>query len=418
VNILVLCYEYPPIGGGGGVGAKQYAEAWAQKGHKVTVLTSWARGLNTKEMLNNVHVLRVRTFGRGSRATATFVSMLSYIVFGYLYVLLNRQEFRNLHIVNTHFAIPTGPLGHLVSKTLRIPNVLTIIGGDIYDPSKASSPHRNVVMRRLNSFLINSADSIVAISHDTRSRAERYYRIKKEIKVINYGFVPVPLPKPEHVRLNRDDGQYYLIAVGRLVRRKGFEYLIHSLELLPATVHLIIIGDGPMEKYLQEVARTNRVSDRVIFAGYVSRDRIYEYLQNADCFVLPSLHEGLGIVVQEAMYAGLPIVCTNNGGQTDLVKEPRNGLLIQAGDVEMLATAITRLYEGRELRKEVGENNKEDIKKYYITVNCEEYVRVFEELTGEAASVRGERVPAGVKTASTRKGDSTSAVVVGTHLRD
>lgn len=406
MNILVLCYEYPPIGGGGGVAAKQYAEAWAQKGHKVTVLTSWARGLSNKEMLNNVRVLRVRTIGRGSRATATFVSMLSYIVFGYFYVLFNRREFRGLHIANTHFAIPSGPLGLLVSKMLKIPHVLTIIGGDIYDPTKASSFHRNAVMRRLNSFIINSADSIVAISSDTRSRAERYYRIKKEIQVINYGFIPVPLSQSERVRLDRNNGQYYLIAVGRLIKRKGFEYLIRALELLPANILLIIVGDGPMEEYLRETARKSKVSDRVILTGYVPRDHIYEYLQNADCFVLPSLHEGLGIVVQEAMYVGLPIVCTNNGGQTDLVKEPRNGLLVRTGDVEMLAKAIRRLYEDRELRKEVGDNNKEDITGYYMAVNCEEYLKVFHELTGEAAP------------ASTVEYDAAGAAVVGTRVRE
>lgn len=412
MNILVLCYEYPPIGGGGGVGAKQYAEAWAEKGHKVTVLTSWAKGLKTEEILNKVLVLRVKTYGRGSRATATFVSMLSYIVFGYLFVLLERRKFRDLHLANTHFAIPTGPLGFLVSKTLHIPNVLTIIGGDVYDPTKSSSPHRNRVIRAINSFIINSADAIVAISNDTKARAKQYYRIKKEIKVINYGFTPVHLSEPDRVRLGRNSGQYYLVAVGRLVKRKGLEYLIRALELLPENISLIIIGDGPMAEYLEEVARTNKVSERVRFVGYAPRDHIYQYLQNADCFVLPSVHEGLGIVVQEAMYVGLPIVCTDNGGQTDLVKEPRNGILVRVGDVEMLSEAIRILYENKELRQKVGANNKEDIKKYYMTVNCEEYLKVFEELIGAAAPIPEEREAAGVGTVSTDREDSTTAMVL------
>lgn len=402
VQILLLCYEYPPLGGGGGVGAQQYAEAWARKGHKVTVLTSRVKGLEFRERINNVDIIRVSTLGRSVRATASLLSMLSYLVFGFLYTLLHMRDFAGKQIVNTHFAIPTGPLGLLVSKMLRIPHVLTIIGGDIYDPTKRSSPHRHLVTKCINSFIINSADGVIAISNDTKGRAEKHYRINKEIRVINYGFIPPILAQPKHVHLSRDNKQFYLITIGRLIKRKGFEYLIHCIERLPKNVVLIIVGDGPMEADLRELARTRKVNDRVILTGYLPRAQVYEYLQNADCFVLPSLHEGLGIVVQEAMYVGLPIVCTDNGGQTDLIKEPRNGILVKPGNIEKLTGAIMRFYLDRELREKVAENNKQDIKKYYMAVNCEEYLSLFQELIGEAVPIRMERKLAGVNTEGKR----------------
>lgn len=382
MNILVLCHEYPPLGGGGGVGAKQYAEAWASKGHRVTVLTSWSKGLRFNERINDVDVIRIFTFGIKNRATATFISMFSYIVFGFFYVLLHRREFQSNHVVNTHFSIPTGPLGILISKVLGLPNVLTIIGGDIYDPTKKSSPHRNFLMRATNSFIINSASRVVAISSDTKSRAERYYSIRKDIEVINYGFIPINLVKENHLSLNRENGEYYLIAVGRLVKRKGFECLIHSMKLLPSEIILLIVGDGPMEDELKNLTAKDDLSDRVIFLGYRTRDEIYEYLQNSDCFVLSSVHEGLGIVVQEAMYAGLPIVSTNNGGQTDLIKDPRNGILVEPGDVVGMSAAIHKFYSNREIARETGANNKEDIRHYYMATNAELYVNLFKELVG------------------------------------
>lgn len=380
MNILVLCHEYPPLGGGGGVGAKQYAEAWASKGHRVTVLTSWTKGLESKERINGVDVIRVFTFGIKNRATLSFISMFSYIVFGFFYILLHMREFREKDVVNTHFSIPTGVLGLLVSKKLSLPHVLTIIGGDIYEPTKKSSPHRSFIMRAINSFIINSADRVVAISNDTKKRAEKYYKIRKDIEVINYGFIPISLRGENRLNLNREDGKYYIIAVGRLVKRKGFEYLIRSMKLLPSDIILLIIGDGPMELELKNLTTENNLDDRVIFVGYKTREEIYEYLQNADCFVLSSLHEGLGIVVQEAMYAGLPIVSTNDGGQTDLIKDPRNGILVEPGNVEMLAAAIYKFYSDRRLREVVGENNKEDIKNYYMSTNSEIYINLFKEL--------------------------------------
>ncbi|MGH7273332.1 MAG: glycosyltransferase family 4 protein [Nitrospiria bacterium] len=383
MNILVLCFEYPPIGGGGGIGAKQYAEAWACKDHSVTVLTSWAPGLAFRETVNGVDIIRVSVVRRSDRATATFLSMLSYIISGFIYVLFHLGEFRHTEVANTHFAIPTGPLGFLVSRVLRIPNVLTIIGGDIYDPSKKSSPHRSAVLRLINTLLMNRADSVVAISSETKRRAGEYYNVRKEIRVINYGFVPVELPQRKGLYLQDEDGIYYLIAVGRLIERKGFEYLIESLKLLPARIRLVIIGDGPLESQLKDVVRRNDLTERVILAGYRSRDEVYGYLRDADCFVLSSLHEGLGIVVQEAMFAGLPIVCTDNGGQVDLVKNGRNGILIKPRDVTMLADAILKFYDNRDFASIVGWNNREDIGAYYIERNCEEYIDVLREAIKE-----------------------------------
>ena len=380
INILVLCYEYPPIGGGGGVGAQQYAEAWAEAGHNVIVLTSWDKGLERRERARGVDVIRVSTFGKRNRATATNFSMLCYLIFGFAYLIFHIGDFRQVEIINTHFAIPTGPLGMAASKLLSVPNVLTIIGGDIYDPTKRSSPHRSSILRFVNRGIINSATSVVAISSDTKKRTEEHYNLKKGkkgIKVINYGFNPPESSHPNRSDLGLNDQNYYLIAVGRLVKRKGFEYLINSLQNLPTEIHLLIIGDGPLEHELKNVAIQAGVSERVSFLGYQTRQRIWEYLQVADCFVLSSLHEGLGIVVQEAMCAGLPIVATDNGGQVDLIRNGRNGLLVKPMDSLVLATAIEKIYSERDMAAEMGRNNRNDIKRCDMSVNREEYIRLF-----------------------------------------
>ncbi len=377
MNILVLCYEYPPIGGGGGVGAKQYAEAWAEAGHTVTVLTSWDRGLKRRERLRGVDLIRVPTFGKKNRATATNLSMLCYLAFGFAHLVSHFTDFRKAEVINTHFSIPTGPLGVAASKLLALPNILTIIGGDIYDPTKPGSPHRSAIFRFFNSVIINSATHVVAISSDTKKRALEHYKIKKDINVINYGFDP-----PERKKINRSDlglaeDKYYLIGVGRLVKRKGFEYLIESLRDLPTGIQLLIIGDGPLEQELKNTALRAGVSDRVILPGYQPRERIWEYLQACDCFVLSSLHEGLGIVVQEAMCAGLPIVASDNGGQVDLIHDGRNGVLVRPMDSKALSSAIEEIYTHPEKAAEMGRNNVDDIKRCYMSENREEYVKLF-----------------------------------------
>src|SRR5208337_5447176 len=100
------------------------------------------------------------------RDAATFCSMLSYLITGFVkgcsLILKNRYD-----VINTHFAIPSGPLGYILGKMFKIPNVLSLHGGDIYDPSKKLSPHNNFFFRRLVRFVLNSADRIVAQSNNT-----------------------------------------------------------------------------------------------------------------------------------------------------------------------------------------------------------------------------------------------------------
>ena len=238
MNILLLCHEYPPLGGGGAVGAKQYAEAWAEKGNHVTVLTSWRRGLKFKELQNGIRIVRVLTVPSKDRATFSFASMFSYIVSGFFHVVWNTRSYHKIHVINLHFCIPTGLLAFLASKLLCVPNVLTIIGGDIYDPTKKSSPHRHFITRVLNGFLMNSANRLVAISSDTKERAERHYKVRKPITVINYGFCPANLRTNDLQRESGEDGKYRLISVGRLIPRKGFEYLIQAMAGLPERTSL------------------------------------------------------------------------------------------------------------------------------------------------------------------------------------
>jgi L-malate glycosyltransferase len=386
MKILLLCHEYPPLGGGGGVGAQQYAESWASKGHEVTVLTSRAHGAKPEENLNGVHMIRVLTFGIKNRATVSFLGMFSYLIFAMGYILGHVRDFGSIDVINSHFSIPNGVLGLVVSKLFNVPHVLTIIGGDIYEPTKESSPHRFLATRLLNRFIMNSVDRLVAISSDTKEKAYYFYEVAKDIQVINYGFVPVILEQNGRRRSAHDDDRFLLVAVGRLVKRKGFAYLIQSLNYLPSDIHLVIIGDGPLEEELKSLTLHYSLQKRVTFEGYKPRQEIYRYLENADCFVLSSLHEGLGIVVQEAMYAGLPIVATNNGGQIDLIHVPQNGLLIPPGDAKALAAAISIFYSNRQFCEIVGKTNQEDIQSHYIATNAEEYISLFRQTVNSRRS--------------------------------
>jgi L-malate glycosyltransferase len=381
-KILVINYEYPPLGGGGGVATYDLAVEWA-KTCQVDVLTSSFKGLPKKEVVEGVTIYRVPILFRASRDTASFISMLSYLFFGFFKgISLARKNRYN--VINTHFAVPSGPLGHIISKFFGIPNILSLHGGDIYDPSKKSSPHKSFFFKRVVRFILNRADRIVAQSNNTRDNAQKYYHPKKAIQVVPLPFHPPVIGKFSREEAGYSRNDFLIISIGRVVKRKAYDLLIRALfQIRDNKVKLVIVGDGPEKQNLQNLTDYLGLRDRVSFTGFISSEEKYGYLSKADLFALTSLHEGFGIVFMEAMYCGLPIVCTNNGGQTDFIFSGKNGLLLNVGDIGACAENIDRLRNDKKLYRKCSKNNKNDVKNFYAGKVAAQYTTIFSDVITE-----------------------------------
>lgn len=364
-RILILNYEFPPLGGGGGVATKDLAKGFIENGYEVDCLTSGYGNLKKNENVDGINVFRVKTFGRKELATATFISMLTFLFFGFFkgISLCRKNKYR---FINTHFAIPTGPLGFILSKFFRLKNILSIHGGDIYDPSLKRSPHKHWCWRTVVKFIISRADFVVAQSSNTKENAEKYYNFRKEISVIPLPYSKINFSKKTRNELGLDIDKKYLISVGRLVKRKGYDYLLKAFsEIKNENIELLIIGYGPEKDNLKKMADNLNVSRRVHFLENIKTDEEkFQYLDTADVYVLSSLHEGFGVVLQEAMQVGLPIVATNNGGQVDFIQSEKNGLLVEAKNSEKLAEAIKKLLANEDLAKKMRNNNIEKIEEF------------------------------------------------------
>jgi glycosyltransferase involved in cell wall biosynthesis len=384
MRILVVNYEYPPIGGGGGVAARDFAEAWVASGHEVTVVTSRYKGLAARENVNGVSIVRVPVLMRGKVQTASHVSMISYVP-SCIFKCLLSKEFHDYNVVNTHFAVPSGPAGQAVASYLKIPNILTIQGGDIFDPSKSLSPHKTPFLSGVVAAMLNRADRVVAASSDTHSNALKYYKVSRNIDIIPLG-IKKPLMKGipgDYPAIN--DDELVLCTIGRLVKRKNLGELFEILTILKERikVKLIVIGDGLEKPNLLAMANKLGLQDNVIFSGAVNDETKYQLLERADMYVSTASHEGFGIVFLEAMECGLPVVCYNRGGQNDFLINGKTGYLIPLGDKLAFADKIEELALNSQVRHTMGEFCITHIKNYYIENCADRYIDLFDEVIKE-----------------------------------
>ncbi len=169
-------------------------------------------------------------------------------------------------------------------------------------------------------------------------------------------FVRVPSGGSAHAMNDRVE----LLFLGEVGQRKGAYDLLEAFAAARAqcsTLRLTVAGSGDLEKAAQMAAALG-ITDAVTFTGWLDGDAKTSLLQRSDIYVLPSHSEGLPISILEAMSWGLPVVSTDVGSIAELVRHDTDGLLVPAGEPDLLARAIARLASSRELRVRMGQSGR------------------------------------------------------------
>lgn len=390
MRILFCNYEYPPLGGGGGVVMAALARQLARR-HEVTVLTSRAGGLLSEDRDGGVRVLRVPVFFRRELAVANLPSMAAYLPTGFLRGLrFSRNDF---DVINSHFVVPTGPLGHALARWHDVPNVLSVHGGDLFDPSKSSSPHLHAPLRAAVRWMLRAADDVVGQSRDTVRHVTELYGVRRPVELIPLGIDrPPPLSAASRQDLGLPNDAFVVITIGRLVARKATVQLIDNFAASNlANAHLVIVGDGPDAPAVEKRATELGVRNRVHMLGQVSDAEKYAALSVADAFVTASQHEGFGLVFLEAMAFGLPVLCYDRGGQTDFLVTGETGHVVKLNDQEAFVRALIDLHRDHEARARQGRHNRQLVEQYFIDSCAARYEAIFERAIDGSRRFAGKR---------------------------
>ncbi len=209
-------------------------------------------------------------------------------------------------------------------------------------------------------------DCIVAISESIGLQLRNYGIPSYKIRTIYEGIDLSIYPKRTVLRQRRSDEPAVVGTVAHLSREKGHHYLIEAASMIPDVqrkLRFVIVGDGACRRELEELVHGKGLKDIFNFAGFHSD--IPEYLKAFDIFVLPSLSEGLGSAILEAMATSLPIVATEVGGIPELVKNGDNGFLVAPADSISLARAIQKLADDPDLSRRMGLRGRQRIEEQF-----------------------------------------------------
>ncbi|HJU65547.1 MAG TPA: glycosyltransferase [Gemmatimonadaceae bacterium] len=399
MRILLLNYEYPPHGGGAGLATAGLARELVQRGIEVDVVTAGAAADGEPHRAGapvppttsdrEPRVFRVRTRRRGVHESG-FLGAAEYVPAAIPLVrqLLGEHRF---DVVHAFFSLPTGVLLPLASRH-GVRTLVSLRGSDVpgYDDSNRTLQLAHSLLRPVTRWVWQSADRVVTVCESLGRQAARtvpglpYTVIGNGVDLVRF--------HPPILRRPPDGDPLRCIAVSRLVARKGLADLLAAWSLLErGCCKLEIVGSGPAEASLRELASTLKLGDDVRFVGALDRDGLAERLREADVFVLTPHAEAFGNAFAEAMATGLPIIGTTVGGIPEMVRDGENGLLVRPGDARSLVAAVRRVAAQPAWRREMGERNRARAEATLSWARvADQYIQVYCELAGIAPLAAGQ----------------------------
>jgi glycosyltransferase involved in cell wall biosynthesis len=364
MRILVLNYEYPPLGGGAAVATAALARGLVERGIAVDVVTAGGGAGSNRRMAarateqleeGGLTVYRVRSRRTGIHQ-AGMADAASYLI-GALPLVRRLLRTHQYDAVHVFFSLPTGALLPLLP--LRgLPVVVSLRGSDVpgYDPHNVLMQRAHRLLLPLTRWIWRRADRVVAVCESLGQLALetapdlRYTVVPNGVDLQLFHPAGTAAPPRRRVRC---------LAVARLVERKGLGDLIRAFALLDrGRYELEIVGGGADELVLRELVARLGLWHDVRFLGVLDRQAVAERYRQADLFTLPSSAEAFGNVFAEAHASGLPVVGSTTGGIPELVEHGTNGLLVTPGDIHALAGAIRYLGGDPDLRLEMGRRNR------------------------------------------------------------
>jgi glycosyltransferase involved in cell wall biosynthesis len=356
VRVCFVTLDFPPFRTSGlTIYAETVTRGLVARGHQVTVVAaSRPEGTRAESIVlpGDVGVVRVAAgpadwIGLGWQAAR--------------YLRAHYADFDIVHFANVHFAYAyRGPFVASAFQSFR--QQLTAHHGRPYGSTRRNYLFRLVYYSAARWALerpaVRRAQHIIMSSEATKQEFLAHYGVSPERTTLVYlgidlgRFEALPSQSEARQRLGLPADVPLLLYVGFSTPRKGVEYLAGALRLMQVPAHLVMVGKWEAHYPQRFLSALGEARPRVYLADYVPDADLPTYFAAADAFVLPTLLEGFGIPLVEAMAAGLPLVTTSGGSAGEVAGEA--GLVVPPGDVQSLASALDRVLTEPELARQLS----------------------------------------------------------------
>ncbi len=369
VLIFSLAY-YPHLVGGAEVAIKEITDR-IPPGEIIFDMVTLYAGASRYEEIGNVRIHRV---GPKIHITGASMPSISYFIkfqyvamaFSKALLLQRKHAYDFIWSVMASFNGFSALFFKLVHP--RIPFLLSLQEGDSLEHIKKSLG----IMYAVYVKIFKKADHIHAISTFLEKFGKDMGAVCPSIVIpngVNFKFFSAKPPVGQlsalAYELDIDPFDTVLITTSRLVQKNAVEDIIDALTHLPEHVKLLILGVGPLEKFLREKTILLRLEKRVRFVGFVMHKELPLYMRISHIFVRPSLSEGMGVSFVEAMAADLPVIATPVGGIPDFLRDRETGLFARVNDPASIAEKVELLLNNSKLRESLVKNARDMVREKY-----------------------------------------------------
>lgn len=402
MNICVLTHTFPK-NKNDSTAAFLHALVLGMKksGVNPIVLTPFHKELNPKAFPYKVlsykyiwpgsfHVLGYsETLKRGAKLPLKAYLIAPFFLTFAIIKLIQIVRREKIDLISAHWLLPNGLIAAAASKLTGIPYVVTLPGSDVHVAGM------NGLFKKLAVFAANAAKMVLADSPFFMDKIKKLGANPKQSKIVPYPVV-VDKYKPNQAGVSAlkkefgfDFRNIIILAVGRLIEKKGAKYLIAAITNLIGSnqrIRLVIVGDGDLRKELEKFSG-DALNKYIFFAGDINRSRILSFYNMADIFVMPSIADEHGniddqpVALLEAMSCGLPVVATNFPGISMTVQDNANGFLVPQKDIFAIQSRLKGLISSNSLRKQMGEKSRKiAIGKLSVGKIGKEYMNIFKNI--------------------------------------
>ncbi len=378
MKILVLCYEYPPLGGGGGRVAQSIAEQMAARGHEVRVQTAALGWRSVRETIGGVEIYRTAS-GRRAPDTCRVQEMAAYCATSFFPTLRHIREWKS-DVIHAHFAVPTGLLAWAVHRLTGVPYVLTAHLGDVPGGVPEQTDMLFKFIGPIARQVWHRAAAATAVSSFVQQLAERAYgrAVERILNGIDLGGAGgrgqgAGVGTPPH-----------LVFVGRFSEQKQPQLFVEALgHLRGQPWQATMIGDGPFMPAVVKTLARHGLADRVRLTGWLAAPQVQRVLAGADALVMPSLSEGLPLAAIEALKHGLAIVASDIPGLRDVLANGVNGLVFPVRDIAALAQKLGALLASPDTLLAMRRASWDKAQAFDLTRIAGEYERILLRAAGQ-----------------------------------